>query len=385
MTADADSKNARPPHKEDVMQIRAAVTAGAGERFDIRRLYLEPPGTGEVLVRMSGVGICHSDLIVRDAWYPVPLPVVLGHEGAGVVEKVGAGVTEVSAGDHVVLSFSSCGGCTQCRGGSPAYCVEFVSRNFGCRRPDGTTSLRCGADPVHGFFFGQSSFATHAVVPVQSVVKVAADLPLPLLGPLGCGVQTGAGAVLKALRCEAGSRIVVFGAGTVGCSAVMAAALAGCSAIVVVGRNPARLRLAEEFGATHVISASATGVATAVRAVSAGPGFDYSIEATGVPELLRTAVDVLHTRGVCGVIGAAPPGTEVALEISGLMFGRSVRGIVEGDMVPQIDIPLLAALHANGRLPFDRMVSTYPFEAINEAAEDMTSGKCTKPVLVFEE
>ncbi|WP_181792713.1 NAD(P)-dependent alcohol dehydrogenase [Streptomyces sp. WELS2] len=367
------------------MLIRAAVTDAPNNMFIIREVTLDPPGPGEVLVRMTGTGVCHSDLIVRDAWYPVPFPVVLGHEGAGVVEAVGNEVGEVSPGDHVVLSFASCGSCTRCRTGAPAYCAEFLARNFACGRPDGSTSLRRGASRVNGFFFGQSSFATHVLAPRRSVVRIPADLPLPLMGPLGCGVQTGACAVLKALRCEAGSRIAVFGAGSVGCSAVMAAVVAGCSTIAVVGRNKNRLRLAEELGATHVINAASVSAAESLRAISNGTGFDYTIEATGNPGLLRAAVDVLHTRGTCGVIGAARPGSEVALEMSGLMFGRRVRGIVEGDAVPQVDIPLLAALHQKGLLPFDRLITTYPFEAINEAARDVAIGKCVKPVLLFGE
>jgi aryl-alcohol dehydrogenase len=191
--------------------------------------------------------------------------------------------------------------------------------------------------------------------------------------------------VLKALRCEAGSRIVVFGAGAVGCSAVMAAVIAGCSEIAVVGRNKNRLRLAEELGATHLVQAGGPNVTESLRSISGGTGFDYSIEATGDPGMLRAAVDVLHTRGICGVIGAARPGVEARLEMSGLMFGRGLRGIVEGDAVPQVDIPLLAALHAKGLLPFDRMITAYPFEAINEAARDVSDGKCVKPVLLFQD
>ncbi|MFH9663495.1 NAD(P)-dependent alcohol dehydrogenase [Streptomyces sp. NPDC017248] len=367
------------------MLIRAAVIDAPNNAFIIQELALEPPGPGEVLVRMAGTGVCHSDLIVRDAWYPVPFPVVLGHEGAGVVEAVGSEVTEVTPGDHVVLSFDSCGSCTRCRTGAPAYCAEFLTHNFGCDRSDGSVSLRRGPSRVNGFFFGQSSFATHALAPRRSVVKVPADLPLALMGPLGCGVQTGTCAVLKALRCEAGSRIAVFGSGSVGCSAVMAAVVAGCSTIAVVGRNKHRLRLAEELGATHVADAGSANVTESLRSISGGMGFDYSIEATGDPGLLRAAVDVLHTRGTCGVIGAARPGIEVALEMSGLMFGRRLQGIVEGDSVPQVDIPLLAGLHQKGLLPFDRMITTYPFEAINEAAQDATAGKCVKPVLLFQE
>ncbi|MEE1928884.1 NAD(P)-dependent alcohol dehydrogenase [Streptomyces sp. TRM 70351] len=368
------------------MLITAAVVYRPGGPFELAQVEIDTPGPGEVLVRMAGSGVCHSDLIVRDQWYPVPLPVVLGHEGAGVVEAVGEGVSRVAVGDHVVLSYGFCGTCRHCVTGAPAYCADFIPRNFAGTRPDGSTTLRSAEGPVHGLFFGQSSFATYALARLASVTKVPADLPLHLLGPLGCAVQTGVGSVLHALRCGAGSSIAVFGAGSVGCSAVLGAVVAGCTTIVALGRNPARLRLAGELGATHVIDLRSTPDPVAsLRDLTGGTGVDYSIEATGVPHVLRMAVDALHTRGVCGLVGAAAPGTEAALEMSGLMFGRQVRGIVEGDSVPQCTIPVLAELYRGGRLPFDRMIARYPFHRINEAAHDAATGKCVKPVLTFEE
>ncbi|MFC4913811.1 NAD(P)-dependent alcohol dehydrogenase [Actinomadura gamaensis] len=365
------------------MLITAALTEAAGAPFVLREVELDAPRPGEVLVRLVSAGICHSDLIVRDRWFPVPLPIVLGHEGAGVVEEVGGDSAEVRVGDHVVLSFDSCGACARCRRGAPAYCADFVARNFSGVRGDGSTPMRSGSAAVHGFFFGQSSFATHALAPVRSVTPMPRDLPLELLGPLGCGVQTGAGSVLNSLACEPGSGIAVFGAGSVGCSAVMAAVIAGCDPIVAIGRNRARLRLAEELGATHTVELGRAEPVGRVRELTGGRGIDYTLEATGVPEILRMAVDALHSSGVCGVVGGAAPGTEVALEMSGLMFGRQVRGIVEGDSIPQLFLPVLADLHVRGRLPFDRMVSLYPFAEINQAARDSQRGGCLKPVLHF--
>ncbi|MEU1728457.1 NAD(P)-dependent alcohol dehydrogenase [Nonomuraea sp. NPDC005692] len=369
------------------MLMTAAVTKAAGAPFELRQVELAEPSAGEVLVRLVSSGICRSDLIVRDQWYPVPLPVVLGHEGAGIVEAIGAGPagdTALSVGDHVVLSFDSCGTCRSCLQGAPAYCANFVPRNFSGTRRDGTTAIRLAGAPVHGFF-GQSSFATHSLASLRCVSKVPEELPLDLLGPLGCGVQTGAGSVLNSLRCEPGSSIAVFGAGAVGCSAVMAAVIAGCAPIVAVGRNPARLRLAEELGATHTIDLAKTDPVKEVRALTANQGVDYSIEAAGVPSVLRMAVDSLTAHGACGLLGGAAPGTEVALEMSGLMFGRQIRGIVEGDSVPQVFIPLLAQLHAQGRLPFDKMITAYPFDEINRAAADCEQGVSLKPILLFGE
>jgi aryl-alcohol dehydrogenase len=366
------------------VRITAALTETRGAPFALTSLELDDPRPGEVLVRMVGSGVCHTDLIIRDQWYPVPLPAVLGHEGAGVVEAVGGGVGYVRPGDHVVLTFNSCGGCRMCDAGRPAYCDGFFGCNFGGARPDGSSPLRrtAGGD-VHGVFFGQSAFATHALANERNVVKVDRDAPLELLGPLGCGVQTGAGAVLNSLDPPAGSSIAVFGTGAVGMSAVMAAVIAGCSTIVAIDLNERRLELARELGATQVINAAADDPVERLRALTGGLGADYTLDTTAIPSVLRQAVDALANGGTCGVIGAAALGTEVSLDMTTLLFGRSVRGIVEGDSVPRRFIPMLADFHRRGRFPFDRLIRTYAFEDINQAVEDSEKGNTLKPVLTF--
>ncbi|MEV0388856.1 NAD(P)-dependent alcohol dehydrogenase [Nonomuraea sp. NPDC050643] len=369
------------------MRITAALTETRGAPFTLTPLELDDPRPGEVVVRMVSSGVCHTDLIMRDQWYPVPLPAVLGHEGAGVVEAVGDAVRHVAPGDHVVLTFNSCGGCRMCDQGRPAYCDGFFGCNFAGARPDGTSPLRRaeggGRDVVHGVFFGQSAFATHALASGRNVVKVDADAPLELLGPLGCGVQTGAGAVLNSLDPPAGSSLAVFGAGSVGISAVMAAVIAGCSTIVAIDLNERRLDLARELGATHVIDAAAEDPVERLRDLTGGLGPGYTLETTAVPSVLRQAVDTLCNGGTCGVIGAAALGTEVSLDMSTLLFGRSVRGIVEGDSVPRRFIPQLVEFHRQGRFPFDRLIKTYAFEDINQAVEDSEKGTTLKPVLTF--
>ncbi|MGW2571677.1 NAD(P)-dependent alcohol dehydrogenase [Streptomyces sp. NPDC001537] len=365
------------------MKITAAVAEQPGRPFDVRHVELEGPRRDEVLVRMAGTGICHTDLICRDQWFPIPLPAVLGHEGAGVVEEVGPDVHGLAPGNTVVLSFNSCGTCRSCVAGRPAYCTDFIQRNFAGARPDGSTPLSDGGARVHAVFFGQSSFAGHAVVSRRSVVKVATHLPPELLGPLACGLQTGAGSVLNCLRCTPGSSIAVFGSGAVGCGAVMAAALAGCTTIAVVGRNRTRLAQAKALGATHAIDLTASDAVAELRALTGGAGVDYSIEATGVAAVLRQAVDCLAMEGICGLLGAAAPGTEVALDMSGLLFGRQVRGIVEGSSTPSLFIPVLLDLHRQGRFPFDRLISLYPLGQINKAVDDMRTGHVVKPVLTF--
>ncbi|NGO08925.1 NAD(P)-dependent alcohol dehydrogenase [Streptomyces sp. HC44] len=366
------------------MRITAALTETKGAPFTLAPLDLDDPRRGEVVVKIVSSGVCHTDLIVRDQWYPVPLPAVLGHEGAGVVEAVGDGVTSVAPGDHVVLSFSSCGGCRTCVQGRPAYCDLFFAHNFAGSRPDGSTPLhRESGDDVHGVFFGQSSFATYALAAERNVVKVDPSVPLELLGPLGCGIQTGAGGVLNSLKPPAGSSIAVFGAGSVGLSAVMAAVVAGCTTIVAVDLNTQRLELAKELGATHVINDAEGDTVERLRDLTGGLGVDYTVEATAVPAVLRQAVDALNQGGTCGLIGAAALGTEVSLDMSSLLFGRVVRGIVEGDSVPQLFIPKLVDLYRQGRFPFDKLIKSYAFEDINEAVEDAEKGTTLKAVLTF--
>jgi aryl-alcohol dehydrogenase len=279
-----------------------------------------------------------------------------------------------------VMHFISCGGCRNCHRGAPSYCETMFERNFGATRPDGSSGTRLtDGTPLHSHFFGQSSFATHVLANRRNVVRVPSGLTLALLAPFGCGVQTGAGAVLNALRPAVGSSLAVFGAGSVGLSAVLAARLAGCTTIVAIDLNPARLDLALELGATHVVE-SGDATVEAVRDIVAG-GVDHTIEATARPEVLRAAVDVLAVRGSCAVIGGPALGTEVSLDVNTVLLGRTVRGVVQGDSVPSSFIPALIELYRQGRFPVDRLIRTYPFAAIEQAVEDAHSGVTVKPVL----
>lgn len=363
------------------MKLKAAVTLAKSADFSIRELELEGPRAGEILVRVVASGMCHTDLVVRDQHYPFPLPGVLGHEGAGVVEAVGDGVTKVAPGDHVVMSYGACGRCHQCLQGEPAYCREFVDENLGAVRLDGSVLYAGANGPVHGNFFQQSSFASCAICREQNVVKVPQDIDLEILGPLGCGVQTGAGAVMNTFKAEAGASLVVFGAGSVGLSGIMAAHAVGCSVIVAVDVIPNRLAMALDLGATHVLDASGTTDVVADLLDMTDGGADFSLEATGLPDVLRQAVECLNSQGVCGILGAPALGTEVTLDVNSLLFGRTVRGIIEGDSVPDIFIPRLIELYRQGRFPFDRLVTFYELDEINQAAHDSESGKVIKPVI----
>lgn len=362
------------------MDVTAAVAREKEQPFEIDELELAGPQAGEVLVRVVGTGVCHTDLIVRDQWYPVPLPAVLGHEGAGIVEEVGEGVTKVNPGDHVVLSYLSCGKCVPCKKGKPPYCLDLFAQNFGGARPDGTNALSKNGQEIHGHFFSQSSFATYALATERNLVKVRDDVPLELLGPLGCGIQTGAGGVLNSLHPEAGTSIAVFGTGAVGMAAIMAAKVAGCTTIIGVDIKPNRLELAKEFGATHVINGTEANTVEEIQDIT-GVGADFTIETTASPQVFRQAVDSLTLLGVCGLVGAAALGTEATFDMNGILFGRTIRGIVEGDSIPDIFIPRLIELYAQGRFPFDRLIEFYNLEDINKAAEDSENGEVFKPVL----
>ena len=364
------------------MKITCAVTEEKGAPFTLEELDLEELRSDELLVRIAAAGICHTDLIVRDQWYPVPLPAVLGHEGAGIVERVGEGVTTFAPGDRVGLTFNSCGRCPTCLAGRPSYCYEFFSHNFGaCRPGDESCALSRDGDSVHAHFFGQSSFASHAVANVRSAVKVPEDVPLEIAAPFGCGIQTGAGAVLNALRPMAGSSIAVFGTGAVGLAAIAAAVISGCMTIVAVDVRPARLALASELGATNRIDASDGDVVARIVELTGG-GVDFSIEAAGLPEVLRQAVDCTGPTGVCAVIGAPAFGTEVSLDVNTILTGgRTVRGIVEGDSVPGVFLPRLFDFWRRGQFPVDRFMTFYDFDQIDQAAHDAESGRTVKAVL----
>jgi aryl-alcohol dehydrogenase len=363
------------------MRTKAAVVEEPAGPFDIVELEIGPLRAHEVLVRIVGVGICHTDVAARDQHIPMPLPAVLGHEGAGVVEEVGSAVSRVRPGDTVVLTWTCCGTCDACRAGQYTYCEHFFRYNLANgSRPDGSATLHRDGEVVHGHFFAQSSFAHHALAPEGSVVPVHVDMPAESLAPLGCGVVTGAGTVMNDLRPRPGDSLAVFGTGTVGFSAILAAVVCGCTTIIAVARRAERLAVAQRFGATHTVNVTEVDPVEAIRDITAG-GVDFSLECVGEPAVLRQSVDVLRRRGVCALLGAVAPGTPVTLDMDLLMNGRSVRGIIEGNAVPDLFIPRLLELHAQGRFPYTEFIRTYDFDDINEAVDDMEHGRVIKPVL----
>jgi len=316
--------------------------------------------------------------------YPTPLPAVLGHEGAGIVESIGASVTSVVPGDHVVLAAAYCGHCKRCRNGEMAYCENLFAADFGGRRNDGTSALSQNCEVIASHFFGQSSFATYANVVEESVVRVDPDVALEHLGPLGCGINTGAGTVLNELQPAIGSSLAVFGTGAVGSAAVMAARVAHCAIIVAVDIHESRLELAREVGATHTINSLTENVTARLSEITGGSGVDYVVDTTGRPELLRQAADAIPVRGTVALVGAARPGTEVSFEIgASLVKGWTFTTVVQGSSVPQVFIPQLIELWKAGEFPFEKLVSNYTLDQINAGFADSKNGLTVKPVMVF--
>jgi aryl-alcohol dehydrogenase len=364
------------------MKIKAAVVHEAGHEFLIEDITLDKPKSGEVLIKMVASGICHTDVSAQHQLLPVPLPAVLGHEGAGIVEKVGEGVKGLAPGDHVVLSYASCGQCEYCLTGNSYACENILEANFSGRMEDETYRLHQDEQNISNFF-GQSSFATYAIANARNVVKVDKDVDLRLLAPLGCGIQTGAGSVLNVFKPSSGTSIAVFGSGTVGMSALIASKVVGCTTRIVVDIHDSRLELAKELGATHTLNPKKVNVIEEIRKIT-GKGVDFAIESTGVPEVLRDATDSLAPLGKVAVIGAPKMGTNVHLDVMDLLINvKSVVGVHQGGSIPKVFIPNLINLYKAGQFPFDKLIKLYKFEEINKAVDDSKNGVTVKPVLTM--
>ncbi|GAC84610.1 putative aryl-alcohol dehydrogenase [Gordonia paraffinivorans NBRC 108238] len=363
------------------IDITAACILEPGGPFTLREVQLAEPGPGEVLIEIRGMGLCHTDIAAR---FGLPAPMVLGHEGSGVVAAVGPEVSRVAVGDHVAVSFASCGECAQCRRDQPAYCVRFAELNYGGGlRADGTTPIQADGQNVASAFFGQSSFASHALAAERNVVKVDPSVPFEVVGPLGCGLQTGAGAVMNSLDCRPGESILITGAGPVGLAAVMAAKERGLTTIIVSDLDAQRRGLAEELGATATIDPTAGGLAEQVRGIIPD-GVDYAFDNTGVPQVLQDAVGAIAPLGTLGFVGV-PQDMAATFElpiVPAMVTGLTVRGITEGDSDPATFIPYLIELYRAGKFPVDRLISSFPFEEIEQAVKAQAAGEAVKVVLV---
>lgn len=359
------------------MEITAAVTHSLGEEFKLEPVQIAEPEFDEIRIKVVATGVCHTDVVARDLGLS-PFPVVLGHEGSGIVDAVGTGVSDLKVGDHVVLSFAHCGNCEHCLTGHPTVCDTFNDLNFGGAMDDGSHRLAQGEQEL-STFFGQSTFATFAIAKSRNAVKVDPEVDLALLGPLGCGIQTGAGTVLNRLKPEFGSSIVIYGAGAVGLSAVMAAKIVGCQNIIAVDVHDSRLALAKELGATHIFNGKEVDVVAEVKKLTNG-GSHYAVETTGVPPVVKQSMNALRPLGTVAIVGITP---EMSIDVHNDLMaeGKSMIGVIEGDSIPRVFIPQLIAYYKAGQFPFDKLVKFYKFEQINQAFADSASGITIKPVL----
>jgi aryl-alcohol dehydrogenase len=348
--------------------------------FRLQTVVLDDPHDDEVLVRIQACGICHTDSKARTR---VALPAVFGHEGAGTVAAVGAAVTQVQPGDRVILTYPWCGACDHCRHHETFRCEHINALKFGGCRLDGSQPVSLNGRPVSSAFFQQSAFATYALTPARCLVPVDKTPPIERLAALSCGVQTGAGAVINTLKAVAGQALAIFGCGTVGLSAIMAARMIGVTPLVAVDRLESRLALARELGATHVIPAGGGDILEQLR--DALPrGMDLSLDTTGAEDMMNHAVDCLDMGGQCGLV-AVPPGTAEFHLFSVFSRAAVLHGVIQGSAESRVFLPQLLDWHEQGLFPYDRLITTYDFRDIDQAFADAASGKVVKPVLLMPE
>ena len=366
------------------MKITALVVEEKDAPFTVQEVELAEPGRGEVRLKMVATGVCHTDAITRAGDMPMPFPSILGHEGAGVVEKLGAGVTQVAVGDKVIVGWPFCGECRNCLDGHPRYCLRTGEALVSGRRFKGelagTSAYSRDGEPLNGHFFGQSSFATHSIVSADALVQAPDDTPLELLGPLACGLGTGAGAVLNEARPSLGDSVLVAGVGAVGLAAIMAARNSGVTKIIAVDVHDSRLELAREFGATHAVNSGRRDLVEAVTEIT-GSTVDYAFDCTGVIAVIEKLADCLGMLDTLVLVGGAPAGASFRLDHLSTLWGKRVIGVLGGGGRSGQLIPALIELHQQGRFPFDRLVKYYELDEIEQALADSKSGAVVKPIL----
>lgn len=370
---------------EKIMKIKAAVCYEPGSDLVIDEIDLAEPKSGEVLVKIVATGICGTDVAMREnAWGFGKYPIVLGHEGAGIIEQIGPGVKGFEVGDHVVLSYPSCGTCDPCATGHSNHCDANISLSYDGLLSDGTSRFSKNGEPIN-CFFGQSSFATHTVVSIRNAVKIDKAWDLKTVGPLGCGYMTGAGTVLNLFNPGPGSSIAVCGTGGVGLAAIMAAKACNCGTIIAVDVHKSRLDMALEMGATDVINAKEVeNITGEIQKITGGSGVNFMVETTGKTVVANQAIDALAPGGEGGMI--APDYTAWTVEnMFFKFFKKTIHPIVMGEAAPQITIPKMLKLSQMDLFPFERLLKFYKFEDINQAIADSKSGAVIKPVLVMPE
>ena len=360
--------------------IRGAVLYEYNEPVVVEEMELGDPGQGEVLVEMRASGVCHSDWhVVKGEWWDIPAPVILGHEGAGVVASVGPGVTNLAEGDHVILSWMpSCGMCEACQIGRPNVCYS---------QPRSKATAHVGrTEQDVPFLSGLGTMSTHSIVSEMSAVPIDREMPFPQASLVGCGVTTGVGAAINTARVQPGSTVAVFGAGGVGLSVMQGASIAGATTIIAVDLLDNKLEMARRFGATDVVNASDTDPVEAIRDLTGGLGVHYAFEAIGlVAEPFVQAIHATRSRGMAVWVGHAPLKTAVTMDARDLMWEKTVIGSMYGSARPHIDFPRLIALYNSGRLKLDELITrSFPVEEVNEAFRVLGEGEVARSVLTFD-
>ncbi|APE35162.1 aryl-alcohol dehydrogenase [Nocardia mangyaensis] len=362
------------------MRTTAVLSRDPKADFSIEPVEIDEPRSGEILVRITAAGICHTDLATRRAG-AADRPVLLGHEGAGLVEAVGPEVRTVRPGDPVVLTFRHCGACANCAADRPAYCLRSVALNQFGRRGHDTPRLTVDGAPILDGFFGQSSFAGYALTTQDNTIVVDPAVDLALAAPFGCGFQTGAGAVLNVLRPEPGAWLAVYGAGAVGMAALLAARSIAGVHVAVVETSAARRELALELGADAALDPADGDTVARIRELTGG-GATHALDTTGIPAVLGEAVAALGIGATVVAVGlglGTPP-----IDVSDIVLrGKTIRGCLEGDSVPATFVPQLLDLHAEGRFPVERLITRYPHTDIATALADQRAGRVVKPVLTW--
>ena len=338
----------------------------ADERIEITdRLQVRDAGSGEITVRIQTAGLCHSDVSVIDRTIPFPTPVVLGHEGAGVVEAVGPDVTTVAVGDRVILTtLGNCGKCRACETGKPTECPQTFGRLEQPFTVDGAPAYQ---------FANTSVFSELTVVKESQAIKVDERVPLEVAALMGCGVLTGTGAVFNRAKVERGSTVAVYGIGGIGLNVIQAARIAGATRIIAVDTNPAKESVAREFGATEFSDGS-----------KRLKNMDYTFECVGHPAVIRNAIDALAWGGACVILGVPPLGTEASFDVSSMYVNKSIMGCRYGAARPRHDIPVLVDLYLSGQLKLDELVSkTYKLDDFEQAIADLHAGALARGVFTF--
>lgn len=367
------------------MKIKAALLTEAKQPFRIETLDLQDPQPGEVLVKLAAAGVCHSDYHVAMGTTQHPMPCVTGHEGAGVVQAVGEGVTRVKPGDHVTLSWTpDCGECHYCRRGKPNLCETFTEPIWAGVMLDGTPRLSWNGQPVY-HYCGTACFAEYTVVPQQSCVPIRKDVPMQIASLVGCAVATGVGAVMYTADVRPGESVVVYGCGGIGLNIVQGARLAGASPIIAVDTNQTKMALARDFGASHTLLSDDDTLHN-IRELTGGRGADHVFEAVGLPALQEAGLSATAPGGTLTLVGLSPMGTGTNLPGSVITRQeKTVKGSYYGTVNPARDFPLFLDLYMAGRLDLERLVTrAYTLDQINEAYDDMLTGEVARGVIVFD-